>query len=201
MEAICVGSKFGALEVIAKHPTKLRWTMRCVCGNTVEAPQCSILLGRYVSCGCARQERAKSIKGRHYQHGTPEYNAWKAMQQRCCNSNLPGYKNYGGRGISVCTRWSKSFEHFLEDMGKRPSKKHSVDRINNDANYEPSNCRWATGLEQANNRRKRPDTRMLEAFGQCKSIRAWALEKGIPYNTLFIRISRGWEIERALTTM
>jgi hypothetical protein len=82
----------------------------------------------------------------------PEYHAWRGMMSRCYNPKSSGYKYYGGRGITVCERWKNSSNSFMEDMGPRPSPKHSVDRINNDGNYEPSNCRWATWKEQANNK-------------------------------------------------
>lgn len=84
---------------------------------------------------------------------TPEYRSWEGMKQRCLNKNAKGYKNYGGRGIKVCGRWME-FKNFLEDMGKKPKGKHSIDRINNEGNYEPLNCRWATDIEQASNQRR-----------------------------------------------
>jgi len=84
----------------------------------------------------------------------PEWDIWYAMKQRCHNSKHSGYRNYGGRGIKVCDRWLNSFKDFLKDIGKRPSLKHSIDRVNNDSNYEPGNCRWATRKQQANNKRR-----------------------------------------------
>jgi hypothetical protein len=87
---------------------------------------------------------------------TSEYQSWQQMKQRCLNPNVASFKNYGGRGISVCDRWMVSYEAFRCDMGPRPSAKHSIDRINNDGHYEPSNCRWATASEQASNQRRSP---------------------------------------------
>jgi len=91
----------------------------------------------------------------HGQTDTPEYRTWTGMKERCCNSRKRSFKDYGGRGIRVCDRWLNSFESFLTDMGPKPSSAHSIDRINNDGNYEPGNCRWATASQQARNKRPR----------------------------------------------
>ena len=103
---------------------------------------------------------------------TPEYSAWYNMKRRCYDVNNKGYHRYGRRGISVCDRWLNSYEAFLEDMGRRPSSKHSIDRIDNDGNYTPSNCRWATGTEQSRNRSE-------------YNIKAWVLadELGVAHHT------------------
>lgn len=120
------------------------------------------------------------------------------MIQRCTNPNDKRYKNYGGRGITVCKRWRNSFEKFLEDMGEPPTKEHSIDRINNNGNYCKSNCRWVTRKEQNRNKR---NNRLITYKGKTQCLIEWAEEYNINYDTLWCRIYKyGWPIEKALTT-
>jgi hypothetical protein len=123
------------------------------------------------------------------------YKAWKSMMYRCYDKKNSMFKHYGGRGISVCNQWF-DFDVFVKDMGHRPSKKHSIDRINNNGNYEPSNCRWATEIEQKNNMRT---NRRFTLWGKTKTMAEWARVAGIKQKTFFMRISKGWDIERAVT--
>ena len=109
----------------------------------------------------------------------PEYNAWVGIKRRCLNVNDASYHNYGGRGIKVCNRWKDSFKNFWDDMGKRPSKKHSIDRINNDGNYEPNNCRWATDLQQMRNKR---GLRLITIDNQTKCLTEWAEHLNLDIN-------------------
>jgi len=117
------------------------------------------------------------------------------MKSRCLNPHVPQYPNYGGRGVTVCDAWSDSFETFLADMGRRPSPAHSLDRINVDGNYEPSNCRWATNLQQQRNHRK---NRRITFRGETKCLSEWAESIGLGRSTLSKRFLAGWDVERAL---
>jgi hypothetical protein len=128
------------------------------------------------------------------------YGAWRNMHQRCYNSDAPGWSRYGGRGITVCVRWSRTdgLKNFTVDMGPRPTPRHELDRYpDNDGNYEPNNCRWATKSQQNRNRRR---NRRLTFDGRVQTLQAWADEVGVPQETLRSRIRGGWSVERALST-
>lgn len=126
---------------------------------------------------------------------TPEYRSWESMKARCRNPNYSNYKYYGGRGISYCKEW-EVFQNFLDSMGKRPSKQHSLERINNNGNYEPSNCKWASKCEQMLNR---SNAIYLTLNGVTMPIREWASKLGIPLKVLKSRRGEKWSDERILT--
>lgn len=162
----------------------------CSCGKIKERNLKSILKGASTSCGCyGLEQRTKSIK-KYFNNETKqkEYRAWHQMKVRCYNSNRVQYKDYGGRGIKVCDRWLDSFNNFFEDMGKSPTPKHSLDRIDNNGNYEPTNCRWATKKQQSRNT---STVTLIEYKGEMVSLSERAKFEGIPPETVCRRYRMG----------
>lgn len=137
----------------------------------------------------------QKVKEYHGLHRHPLYQVWANMKSRCLNSRHRDYSKYGGRGITVCERWQDSFSSFLLDMGERPSEEYSLDRIDNNGPYDPSNCRWATKTEQAQNTRM---THWVEVNGVTKCLSDWAASSGVPLAQLVRRLQRGWAPERAV---
>jgi hypothetical protein len=204
---IAVGTKFHRWTVIGDQ---LPWDgkpsrvpCRCECGKERAVLSVSLRKGISLSCGCFS---AESTGNRSRKHGhsfssagkrqrTRTYRIWCAMISRCENQKTPMYKHYGGRGIKICTAWRASFEAFLRDMGECPPGL-SIDRLDNDGNYQPENCRWASALEQAQHTSR---SRYLEFEGQMKTISEWSRVTGINALTIYNRLKRGWSIQRALT--
>jgi len=194
------GQVFGRLTVVRRVENSrcgsTRWECVCNCGGCTTAFGTSLKTNHTQSCGCMRIERAKLATTKHGKRGTPEYDAWHAMRRRCGAESLECYKNYGGRGITVCPEWS-SFEQFYADMGDRPSEKHSLDRIDNNGNYCKDNCRWATKDEQENNKRS---SKLLSFNGETRTITQWSRLLGISVSVIRRRLSLGWSIPDTLTT-
>lgn len=130
------------------------------------------------------------------EHVTKEYNAWRGIKKRCCDENNPGYKNYGGRGIGVCRRWLASYKNFLADMGRAPTPKHSIDRINNNLGYKPSNCKWATAKDQTNNKRTNI---YVTIRGVQRTLKQACEQLDVRYSRVWYRIKiLKWPLKRAL---
>ncbi len=193
-----VGEKYGRLIVLERAPNaanpkdaNARWLCQCECGKSTVAYGGDLKRGKVVSCGCWNLEK----RFKHGQSRTHVHVVWRVMHDRCRNPNNPSYRHYGGRGISVCERW-KDFALFSQDMGDRP-KGYQIDRIDNDGNYEPSNCRWATAKQQINNRR---NSVYLQCDGKKLTIEQWSEETGIGQSAIRGRLRRGWDEEKTLKT-
>ncbi len=193
--------RFGRLEivgVVGKSPSGLKVACKCDCGNETEVFLTNLRKnGHTRSCGCLQQESRGANSTKHGMTETAEFRIWSAMLRRCSNKNCEEYSRYGGRGIVVCDRW-KDFAMFFEDMGLRPSSRHGIDRHpDNNGNYEPGNCRWATYTENARNTRR---NRVLEFNGESLCVSEWAERLGCRVHFLIARLNRGWSIEKTLTT-
>jgi hypothetical protein len=196
------GQRFGRLTVITEaghdQRRRTRWLCACSCGTETTVAGGDLRSGHTGSCGCLMREisaangRASAIHG---MYGTPTYLSWQSMRARCLNPKAISYPRYGGRGITVDPRWA-GFEQFYADMGVRPDGT-SLDRLDSNGPYSPSNCRWATAREQARNRRT---NRLLTYRGVTLAACEWAERAGINRNTLYARLRKGWSVERALST-
>lgn len=147
------GTRFGRLvatRTVPSKPGRVTWECICDCGRVVRVRAAYLVNGDTKSCGCRQHGNNKTHGGT----GTAEYTCWKSMISRCETPSATGYRNYGGRGISVCSRWRRSFPAFLRDMGLRPHPDWSIDRKDNDGNYTPKNCRWADPKTQHDNQRR-----------------------------------------------
>lgn len=197
-----VGRRYGRLTVIAKAANlgqKVRWECKCDCGETTIVFGMNLASKNTKSCGCLLKEQPNSAQRTHGEgyKRTPEYVAWTQMKNRCFNPHATRYANWGGRGISVCKAWADSFETFLNDVGRRPTHEHSLDRRDNSKDYEPGNVRWATPTEQ---NRNSSGNRRLTYQGLTKTLSEWAELYHMRVKTLWSRIDRGWSVEDALET-
>lgn len=167
----------------------------CMCGRIKEIRTHDFLSGRSKNCGCFRENSGRKYSS-HSSIRRDEYGIWKNMRRRCHNLNNSRYHDYGGRGITVFEKWRESFQEFYDYIGPRPSKSHTLDRINNNGNYEPGNVRWATIEEQYRNKR---NTRMLTYNNFTRTMAEWSRIVHIPPNTIRGRIEMGWTTHEALT--
>ncbi len=196
------GERFGRLTVVCRDGsigTLAAWHVRCDCGVTKRLSGSDLRRGRSRSCGCLASDLSRERATHGHATGgrvTAEYQAWTSMHQRCSDPSDASWARYGGRGIAVCERWI-DFASFLADVGKRPSPEHSIDRKNNDGDYEPENVQWATNEEQANNRRT---NRLVTHDGVTMTMARWARRVGMRPGTLKHRLELGWAPARALTT-
>lgn len=192
--------KFGRLTAMEmtdeRRHGEVVWVCKCDCGNEIKTRIGCLTSGSSKSCGCWKKDRMN----KHDMHGTSFYNIWQNIKQRCFDKNHHKYPNYGGRGIGVCDRW-KSFDNFKEDMydsylvHEKNNDSSQIERKNNDGDYCPENCEWATRKEQARNRR---DTRWVEYNGDKKSLAEWVEILDLDYNTTWQRIVRhGWTPKKA----
>ena len=184
------GEKFGRLTVLNRMPHyngRLSWLCRCDCGGSKITDSKALRTGAVSSCGCARKS--------HGQSNSPLHKVWTSMRERCSNPASKSFKHYGARGIKVCERWN-NFELFLSDMGPRPPN-HSIERDDNDKDYEPSNCYWATQSEQMNNTTR---SRHLTAGGKTMTMAQWARQLNGSSDVISRRLQYGWTVEQACLT-
>lgn len=190
------GKQFGRLTVrsIASRNAGIRWLCRCECGGEATVLGQHLRAGRSASCGCLHREQLGSMVRTHGRTDSFEHRVWRGMRHRCSNPKAARYMDYGGRGICVCTRWG-DFAAFLADMGPAPDTKHSIDRIDNDGDYGPENCRWATAKQQARNNSR---NRMLTFRGETRCLAEWAEQLDLDAGTIYRRLRAGQTTDEAL---
>lgn len=199
---VVIGERFGRWSVLSGPVTKARaqkyFLCRCDCGRERLVWQADLRSGGSKGCrSCAVAKKNTTHGNTRRGRMTPEYRAWAHMIGRCEDGNDVSFANYGGRGISVCARWRASFANFLDDMGRRPTPGHSIDRKDSNGNYEPGNCRWATALEQGGNKR---NNHVLTVGNESLPIAEWSRRTGISAGLILARVARlGWTPERAVS--
>lgn len=189
------GKTFGRLTVLVRcERDPSYWWCQCSCGTDPKRIyRGSLTRGLTRSCGCLWRETVAGANRTHQKTKTPIYRLWSMMLDRCRNPKNKKFARYGGRGIYVCAQWYK-FENFYSDMGDRPKNK-TLNRIDNDGPYTPTNCEWASLTCQGRNK---STNKLLLHKGKTQSLAAWAEELGINRSTLSTRLRRGWSVARAL---
>ena len=203
-----VGMKFGRLTVMDRESPKSKkakglWVCKCECGNVIKVNTSDLKSGNTTSCGCKRKETLRQLRTKHGESNTRLYNVWSDMKKRCYNTKNVDYKNYGGRGITVCDEWM-DFQNFYEWAiangydETAPRGQCTIDRIDVDGCYEPENCRWVDRYIQMNNKR---NNRILTYNGESHTLAEWCEIVNIPYNCLKSRLNKlHWSVEKTLTT-
>ena len=203
-----VGMKFGRLTVMDRESPKSKkakglWVCKCECGNVIKVNTSDLKSGNTTSCGCKRKETLRQLRTKHGESNTRLYNVWSDMKKRCYNTKNVDYKNYGGRGITVCDEWM-DFQNFYEWAiangydKTAPRGQCTIDRIDVDGCYEPENCRWVDRYIQMNNKR---NNRILTYNGESHTLAEWCEIVNIPYNCLKSRLNKlHWSVEKTLTT-
>jgi len=195
------GQKFGRLTVIKRVENdkwnKARWLCKCECGNEVIVVGTSLRSGETQSCGCYMLDRIKECNTKHSQCSTKLYYVYCDMKERCYRKTKKNYCNYGGRGIGVCEEWLSDFQNFYDwALNNGYQEDLTIDRIDNNGNYEPSNCRWTTRYVQNRNKRS---NRYITFEGKTMTLTDWSLYLGFSDDTVRRRLKDGWSVERALT--
>lgn len=192
------GQIFSRLTVLSFYPNNRRgryWLCQCECGNKTIVRGGLLRNAQTRSCGCMQRDAASRSSFKHGMAGSLEHHSWCGMINRTTTKKVKGINRYIERNITVCDEWANSFEQFYKDMGAKPSSEYSIDRINNDGNYEPSNCRWATIIEQNNNKSTCVN---IQIDGITRTATQWAEITGIDRNAIYRRIKDGWSPERAI---
>lgn len=199
------GKKYGRLTVLNREPNKKThtdmWKCQCDCGNFIITRASSLKRGTTQSCGCLQKEVLSKMSSKHNMTHTRLYSIWRGMKARCYSKNMKEFEIYGGRGIKVCNEWldkENGFMNFYTWATANGYKDNlTLDRINNDGNYEPNNCRWLTMKEQAYNRR---NNHYITYNNKTHTITDWGRYYNINTGTIYSRLQSGWSIEKALTT-
>jgi len=194
-----VGNVYGRLTVVSETGQddygNYQWNCLCSCGQTTEVKGGSLRKGDTKSCGCLQRDISRDQLKTHGMSNTQTYERWVAMRQRCINPTNESYPNYGGRGISVCDDWVDSFETFYSDMGAKPEGR-SLDRVDNNGDYNKDNCRWATKTEQDNNKRT---NKLLTYDERTQTLAQWCSELNLSSTAVAYRLRNGWSTKDALT--
>lgn len=183
------GQSFGRLTVISGSYENRKWSCRCECGQTARVAASHLKDGNTKSCGCYAQECRVVYNTKHGMTRTRTWRIWTEARRRCFDPNRKAFKDYGGRGITMCPKWANSFQQFFEDMGPCPDG-YSIERVNNNGNYEPGNCKWIPRTDQQRNKR---NLTVVDFHGERLTLRQVSERTGIPYTVLRSRRDQGWK--------